>query len=289
MSTVFKREFKSYFDNMLGYVFVAFILFFFGITFAYINLYSGWPYFSTVITSGFTMIILIVAIPLLTMKSLAEERKSKTDQILFTSPVSITKIILGKYFAMVAVFAIPVIISCLFPLVIAIVGVPSLLVDYSTILAFFLMGCAYIAIGLFISSLTESQILAALGTFGVLLMLYFMSSLTSFLGTAAITSAIAFLVLVLLVALVYFLMTKNKFVSYIIAAVGIIAILLLYIFKSSIFVNALPSFLSGLSLTKYLSDFSYELFDVTGLIYFISIGFLFVFLTVQSIQKRRYS
>lgn len=289
MLTVFKREFKSYFDNMLGYVFVAFILFFFGITFAYINLYSGWPYFSTVITSGFTMIILIVAIPLLTMKSLAEEKKSKTDQILFTSPLSITKIILGKYFAMVAVFAIPVLISCLFPIVISIVGVPSLLVDYSCILAFFLMGCAYIAIGLFISSLTESQILAAIGTFAVLLMLYFISGLTSFLGSAAIISAVAFLILALIIALIFYLMTKSKFVSYIIAGVGIITVVLLYIFKSEIFVNALPSFLSSLSLTEYLSDFSYELFDVTGLIYFISIGFLFVFLTVQSIQKRRYS
>lgn len=235
MSTVFKREFKSYFDNMLGYVFVAFILFFFGISFAYINLYSGWPYFSTVITSGFMMIILIVAIPLLTMKSLAEERKSKTDQILFTSPLSITKIILGKYFAMVAVFAIPVLISCLFPVVISIVGVPSLLVDYSCIFAFFLMGCVYIAIGMFISSLTESQILAAIGTFGVLLMLYFMSSLTSFLGTTAAT------------------------------------------------------FLDSLSLSDYLNNFSYELFDINGIVYFITIGFLFVFLTIQSIQKRRYS
>ncbi len=137
MAAVFKKEFKSYFESMLGYVFVAFMLLFFGISFVLINLISGWPYFSAALTSGFVMIIMVVAIPILTMRSLAEERKSKTDQILFTSPLSITKIILGKYFAMVCVFAIPVLVSCIFPIVIEAVGVAYFLVDYTCIFSFF--------------------------------------------------------------------------------------------------------------------------------------------------------
>ncbi len=179
MLAVYKREFKSYFDSMLGYVFVAFILLFIGIYFSYINLQQGYPYFGQVL--GNILFIFLIAIPILTMKSLADEKKTKTDQILFTSPVSITKIVLGKYLAIVSVFAIPTLITCLFPIIISRLGNAYFLIDYSCIFAFFLLGCAYIAIGLFISSMTESQVLAAVGTFGILLILYLMSGIVSFI------------------------------------------------------------------------------------------------------------
>ena len=96
------------------------------------------------------------------MKSFAEDRKNKTDQLLLTSPVSLVEIVLGKYLAMVTVFAIPCVIYCIFPLIIKLQGTAHFLVDYSSILAFFLLGCVFIAIGMFLSSLTESPVIAAI-------------------------------------------------------------------------------------------------------------------------------
>lgn len=287
MLAVYKKEFKSYFNSMLGYVYVAFIILFIGIYFSYYNLRTGYPYFGQVLSS--ILFVFLIAIPVLTMRSLAEERKTKTDQILFTSPISITKIVMGKYLAMVSIFAIPVVISCLCPIIISFLGTAYFLVDYSCILAFFLMGCAYIAIGMFISSITESQVLAAIGTFGILLILYLMSAISTFLPSTAFASLIGFYVVVIIIALIFYALSRNSFIGIGITVVGIIAFTIAYIVKSSMFAGLLNGFLNKLSLTAYFSNFVYDTFDITAIIYFLSIGFVFVFLTIQSIQKRRYS
>ena len=114
MLAIYKREFKSYFQSMVGCVFVAFLVAFTGIYFTAYNLNAGYPYFSYTLSGS--LIVFIVGIPLITMRSFAEERKNKTDQLLLTAPVSLTKIVLGKYLAMISVVAIPNLIFCLFPL-----------------------------------------------------------------------------------------------------------------------------------------------------------------------------
>ena len=165
-----KRELKSYFHSMTGCVFIAFLVMFTGIYFMAYNLNAGYPYFSYTLSGS--LIVFLVGIPLLTMRSFSEERKTKTDQLLLTAPLSLTKVVLGKYFAMVTVLAVPNVIFCLFPLLIKLQGTAYLLVDYSSIAVFFLLGCVYLAIGMFMSSLTESQIIAFISTFGILLLLY---------------------------------------------------------------------------------------------------------------------
>ncbi len=169
MAAVYRRELKSYFQSMTGYVFIAFMVLFIGIYFMAYNMMSGYPYFSYTLSGMVT--IIMIGIPVLTMRSFADDRKTKTDQLLLTSPVSVGKIVLGKYLSMVTVFAVPVVLSCLCPLIIKMNGTAHLKADYAAILAFFLLGCVYIAIGMFISSLTESQIIAAVGTFGIILLL----------------------------------------------------------------------------------------------------------------------
>lgn len=116
MMAIYKRELKSYFQSMIGYAFIAFLMLFTGIYFTAYNLNYGYPYFSYALSA--TMFIFLVAVPVLTMKCFAEERKSKTDQLLLTSPVSVIEIVLGKYFAMVTVFLVPVLLSCIYPLII---------------------------------------------------------------------------------------------------------------------------------------------------------------------------
>ena len=170
MLAIYKRELKSYFHSMTGCVFIAFLVMFTGIYFMAYNLNAGYPYFSYTLSGS--LIVFLVGIPLLTMRSFSEERKTKTDQLLLTAPLSLTKVVLGKYFAMVTVLAVPNVIFCLFPLLIKLQGTAYLLVDYSSIAVFFLLGCVYLAIGMFMSSLTESQIIAFISTFGILLLLY---------------------------------------------------------------------------------------------------------------------
>lgn len=182
MKAIYKRELKSYFDSMIGYVFIAFLVAITGIYFMVYNLNMGYPYFSYALNS--ILFIMLVAVPVLTMKCFAEEKKSRTDQLLLTAPVSLSQIVLGKYFAMVTVFAVPCAIYAVFPLIIESQGEAHIGIDYMAILAFFLLGCVYIAIGMFLSALTESQIIAAISTFGVLLILYLWEGLVDFLPTS---------------------------------------------------------------------------------------------------------
>ena len=158
MWAIYKRELMSYFRSMIGCIFIAFLVAFTGIYFTGYNLTAGYPYFSYTLSGS--LIVFLVGIPLITMKSFSEERKNKTDQLLLTAPVSLTKIVLGKYMAMVTVVAIPNVIFCLFPLMIKMNGTAYLKVDYLSILVFFLLGCVYVSLGMFLSALTESQIIA---------------------------------------------------------------------------------------------------------------------------------
>ena len=178
MLAIYKRELRSYFQSMIGCVFVAFLVLFTGIYFTAYNLTAGYPYFSYTLSGS--LIVFIVGIPLITMRSFSEERKNKTDQLLLTAPVSLTKVVLGKYFAMATVVAVPNLIFCLFPLIIKMNGTAYLKVDYISIGVFFLLGCVYLAIGMFLSTLTESQIIAFVSTFGVLLLLYLWNGIVSF-------------------------------------------------------------------------------------------------------------
>ena len=170
MIAVYKRELRSYLTSMLGYLFIFFILLLTGIYFSAYQLGVAYPRFEYTL-SALTFVFLI-SVPILTMRVLAEERKQKTDQLLLTAPVSIEKIVFGKYFALVTIFAIPMLIMCLYPLLMTKFGTVSLGAAYTAILGFFLLGCANLAIGVFISSLTESQVIAAVLTFVILFAFY---------------------------------------------------------------------------------------------------------------------
>ena len=183
MLAIYKREVASYFNSMVGWVFTAVLTVFIGIYFFVYNLFNGYPYFS--LSLSYTLFVFMMIVPILTMRSMAEERHSKTDQLLLTAPVSVSAMVMGKYLAMLTVFAVPTAIACLCPLIIALNGSSFLLADYGSILAFFLLGAVEIAVGLLISALTESQLIAAVGTFGILLVLYLWEGLVSFLPSSA--------------------------------------------------------------------------------------------------------
>lgn len=288
MLAIYKRELKSYFHSMTGCVFIAFLVMFTGIYFMAYNLNAGYPYFSYTLSGS--LIVFLVGIPLLTMRSFSEERKTKTDQLLLTAPVSLTKVVLGKYFAMVTVLAVPNVIFCLFPLLIKLQGTAYLLVDYSSIAVFFLLGCVYLAIGMFMSSLTESQIIAFISTFGILLLLYLWDGILSFLPSSALSGMIGILLILTLIVVYIYHMTKNWMLAAGIEAVGIAAALIVYFVKSSLYENLLTKLLGRLVLADvFMNISSSNIVDVSGLLLYVSILIIFVFLTIQTIQKRRWS
>lgn len=288
MAAIYKRELKSCFLSMTGPVFVAFLIAFTGIYFMAYNMTAGYPYFSYTLSGS--LIVFLVGIPLITMRSFSEERKNKTDQMLLTAPVSLGKIVMGKYLAMVTVIAIPNVVFCVFPLIIKSQGTAYLAVDYISIGVFFLLGCVYAAIGMFISSLTESQIIAYISTFGILLVLYLWDGILALLPSSSISGLVGVLILLAVVSFYIWHMTGNAVLSGGIALVGVIADIVTYIVKPEVYENLLSRFLGKLALANVFTDItSNSIVDVTGIALYLSIIAVFVFLTVQTIQKRRWS
>ena len=288
MLAIYKREFKSYFQSMVGCVFVAFLVAFTGIYFTAYNLNAGYPYFSYTLSGS--LIVFIVGIPLITMRSFAEERKNKTDQLLLTAPVSLTKIVLGKYLAMISVVAIPNLIFCLFPLLIKMNGTAYLKTDYISIGVFFLLGCVYVAIGMFMSALTESQMIAFITTFGLLLILYLWNGIIGFLPSSAIGSLIGLIVIFTIIMAYVYHMTENWMLSAVLEVLGIVASVATYIVKSSLFENLLTKILGKLALADVFTDITNNhIVDITGIVLYLSVIVIFIVLTIQAIQKRRWS
>ena len=288
MLAIYKRELRSFFQSMIGCVFIAFLVMFTGIYFMAYNLNAGYPYFAYTLSGS--LLVFIVATPLLTMRTLSEERRTKTDQLLLTAPVSLVKVVLGKYLAMVTVLAIPNLLFCLFPLIIKAQGTAYLLVDYCSIGTFFLLGCVYLAIGMFISAMTESQMIAYIGTFGVLLLLYLWDGILSFFPSSAISGMIGILLIWTMIVLYIWNMTKNWALSVATEAAGIIAAVIVYLVKSSVYENILTKLLGRFTLTEVFTNIPVNnILDISGLVLYLSLILVFVFLTIQVIQKRRWS
>ena len=287
MTAVYKRELRSYLTSMVGYLFIFFILLLTGIYFSAYQLAAAYPKFEYTL-SALTFVFLI-SVPILTMRVLAEERKQKTDQLLLTSPVSVGQIVLGKYLALVTIFAIPMVIMCFYPLLMSKFGTVSFAGAYTGILGFFLLGCANLAIGVFVSSLTESQVIAAVLTFVFLFAFYMMNGISSFFSQTSMSTAVAFGLLIVAIAIIIYTMIKNVLISVVIGAVGEIALVIVYVVKSSIFQGGIQKVLNVFNLSGHYDNFTNGVFDVTGIVYFISVVAICLFLTMQSIQKRRWN
>jgi ABC-2 type transport system permease protein len=288
MRAIYKRELGSYFNSMIGWLFIAVQTAFVGIYFMAYNLFSGKPYFSTALSSS--LFVLMITVPILTMRSMAEERHSRTDQLLLTSPASVLSVVLGKYLALVTVFLVPVALCCLCPLIIKLNGTAFLRADYATLLAFFLLGAVEIAVGLLISSLTESQIIAAVGTFCILVVLFLWDGLLHYLPSSAVGSLVGLFVILLAVCLLLHSLSDNWKVTAGTAAAGTAALAGFYAHNSSAFAGLLAKVLGKFSLFGAFDSFAADhVFDLKGLLLYLSLIALLVFLTVQVVQKRRWN
>lgn len=288
MLAIYKKELRQYFNSMIGFVFLAFFLVIIGIyTWAY-NLSSGLGNFE--VTLGGISFMYVLLIPILTMRIVAEENRQKTDQLLYTAPISLTKIIIGKYFAVMTLFSCAFIPICIYPLIIHMYGTDVRLAPaYSSIIGFYLLGAATISIGLFISSLTESQVIASVISFITLLLTFLLSNITSLLPTDAMAQCVMIAVLWLVICLVFYHMMNNVTVLIMMAVIGEAAIWIVYAAKSSLYESLLTNVLNTLALSARYDDFSLGILNYDAIVYYVSIAFLFVFLTIQMIKKKRFN
>ncbi len=287
MSAVYRHELRSYFTGLTAYIFGAFVLLFAGIYTVVYNVRRALANFEFAIAS-FAFVFLI-AVPILTMRVIAEERRQRTDQLLYSLPITMTDVVLGKYFALLTVFALPVAIICTYPLILGGFGHVRLSIVYVSILAYFVMGAALIAIGVFLSSLSESTALSAGLCFVVLLINYMLKSLSGFLPSSSYASYICFLVCGLLLAFILYLMTKNIPISLIALAVIEAGLFLFYRSGRFRFYNLFPKFLTKLSLFEAFYLFPNGVFSVSALVFLLSVIVFFLFLTEQSLEKRRWN
>jgi ABC-2 type transport system permease protein len=296
MTAVYKKELRTYFTSMIGWVFIAIFLVLASLYFMVYNLMNGVTNVSYVY-QGIEFFFVVLLVPVLTMRIVAEENRQKTDQLLYTAPVSIGKIILGKYLAMLTLFGIAMVIVCTYPLILSglvkkvATGVESVdfAIAYGSTLGFFLLGAAYIAIGLFISSLTESQVIAAVVSGLVMIFTYLMSSIAQMLPSDHIFTFWFLAVLIVLVCIGLYFWIHNAWMSAIIGIVAEAALVTLYLLFTDKFDSLIGNVLGEISIIERYDNFTLGIFDVSALVYYISVSFLFVFVTIQRIKKKRYN
>lgn len=287
MRAVFKHELSSYFTGLTAYVIAAFLLLFAGIyTLAY-NISGGLAQFEYVL-SAMSFIFLII-VPILTMRALAEEKRQHTDQLLYSLPLTMTKVVLGKYAAMLVLFLLPLVIISMYPIILSAYGNVYLPAAFGALTGFFFLGAALIAVGMFVSSLTESQAVAAGLCFAVLLVNYFLSSLADFVSSTAYASFIAFSILVILLAVVFYVMTRSSLASSILFLAAETGLFALYLFEKESFEGLFPALMKQLSLFARFENFVNGIFDLTAIVYFMTVAGVFLFLSVQSMEKKRWS
>ena len=290
MTAIFKRELRSYFHGMLGYVLTAFLLASSGIYFLALNLGYGLTDFGYY-TLYRTIFMLLLYIPVLTMRSLAEERRSRTDQLLLTSPVSVWGIVLGKFFAMCAVFALPCLMDVVMILILWALGgtVPALAANFAALLCYFLLGCAAIAMGEFLSGLTENPIIAAVAGFSVLLLAYMMPSLRSLFNAGSAVALAVFTAIAGAASLMAGLRTRSFILGCLIFAALCLGLTGLFLLQSAWLTEAFSAVLSVLCFFTPFEDFVNNSFSLPTLVYYLTVTGMFLFFTAQSIEKRRWN
>lgn len=290
MLAIFKREFRSYFTGLMGYLLVAFMVLVNAIYYVALNLNYGSPDFGYY-TLYRTMFVFLIFIPVLTMRSLAEERHNRTDQLLLTSPVTISGVILGKFFAMLAVYAIPCVIYAAMIGSLAALGAShgSIAVSFACLLCYFFLGAAAIAVGEFISSLTESQIIAAVCCFAVLLASYLMPSIITMFTVGSALSLIVFLVILVLAALAAGLRAKSLPFGCGLFCVGCVALILVYRLKGTWLSSGFTWVLNKMGLFTPYEDFVNQTFSLPALAYYVIVTVLFLFFACQTLEKRRWN
>ncbi|MBR6917744.1 MAG: ABC-2 transporter permease [Clostridia bacterium] len=287
MSAIFEKEFKNSMRTMTGPIFIAFMLLWFGIYAAKINLSYGYSQFEYTIASA--SFLSLIALPLLTMRTFSEEKRSGSDKLLYSLPVKTSSIVISKYLSSLAVFAIPLAAVAFYPLIMSQFGNVYFGTAYSSLLAYFFLGGALISIGIFISSLTESQVIAAVLSLGSIILVFFIPDLTDDLPQTSGFSLIFLIILSLILCAAVYALTRNAIASAVVLTVGVAASLIVFIVDRSALEGLAVNWINVAALFTRMNNFFYGRFDIASLVYYVSITALFLFLTSLAVEKKRWN
>ena len=287
MAAIFKRELKSYYTGLTGYVIAAVLLGFTGMYTVTLNLTYGYPNFEYVLDS--MTLVYIVLIPLLTMRLIAGERRQKTDTLLYSLPLTSGDVVLGKFLAAWTALALPMAVAGLYPLILGRFGTVNYATAYAGLLAFLLMGGALISIGLFLSALTESQFVAGALCFAVMLADFSAYSLSLYVSGASYVSFMTLMAGGLVIAAVLWYLTKNIAAGQAFAVVADGAMLVCYLLSPALFGGVMSKILQALCVFIRMTGFINGVFDWQAVVYFLSVTAVCLFLTAQALEKRRWS
>lgn len=287
MLAIYKKELRAYFNSIVGWLFLAFFFAFVGVFVYLFNMRVGYSYIGYALSS--INIFFVLLIPMVTMRIMSEEKRQKTDQLLLTAPISIWKIVLGKYLALVTLTGIAMLFVSVYPLILAQFGVVNFAMSYTVIFGLFLASCAYLAIGLFISNMTESQAFAAVMTFIVILVTCLADFLASLIPPTAKAAWITYAVIWLWISVWLWRALKNGTVALLAFTLGEAALFVVYLLKGEVLEGTVEKVLGTLSVMSVYSDTISGVFELRMPVYYLSISFVFCFLTCQNIRKRRFS
>lgn len=287
MIAVWKHELKNYFHSLTAYIFGAFLLAFIGLGALRYNIQAAVSNFEFVFSYG--CLIFVVIVPILTMRVIAEERRQKTDQLLYSLPITTVQVVLGKYLALLVVYAVPLCLISLYPLIFSQYGDVYLPTSYGSILAFLVLGAALIALGMFLSSLTDNQGFAAGIGIAVILFNYYSVSLSEYVSSTAFGSMVAICVLILALWGIIRYLTKNETLAYGVSFLLLAVTVVAYQMDAASFEGLLPKIMTQLSLFERFYVFVNGVFDMTAIVYYAAVIVFFLFLSVQSLEKRRYN
>jgi ABC-2 type transport system permease protein len=287
MFAIFKRELRAYFLTPIGYLYMGLFLLLTGIFFAFYNLFPQSSQFANFL--GNILIIYLFTIPLLTMRLFSEEKRQNTDQLLLTSPVSITAIVCGKFLAAMAVYCGTLAFTALYTVVIALYGDMQTWETVGSYIGFIFLGASYISVGIFVSTVTENQLTAALLSFFSLFFIWLIDSVSQVVPSDTRSGIISAIVLLAVICIFVYLNTRNWVIVLGAALIGGLAIAGIYLFKQDIFFGFIRKFLGWFSLNRRYESFSLGLLKFDSLLYYASFSGLFLFLTVRLIEKRRWN
>ena len=285
MGAIFRKEMRVAFSGLFGYFVVAILLLFLGLFTVLFNLLVGYPDFSATLIA--MHLVLAVLIPFLTMRTIAEERHDRTDRLLYSLPIKMPSVVCGKFFAMLALFAIPTAAGLLYPVILSFFGEVSLAASYISLFGYLLLGASLIAICMFVSSLVENQILAAVLSLTTTVLLYFLDSLAPLLPTAPLANFIACILLALAIGGLFWLVSRVLLIGVCAASALVLGSAVTYLVSPELFSSLLPNFFAKASLFTRFSGFTAGYFDLSALVLYLTVTLLFLFLTVLSMEKRR--
>lgn len=288
MLAITKKELRTYFTSFPGYIFLAGFILLIALFFYIFNITGQSSSFMLTLANPNTLMVFLVLIPILTMQLFSEEVKHRTDQLLFTSPITIPQIVLGKYIGAFCLFIIGMAVTLVFPVILSFYGSVSFAETLGTYLGFILLGACFIAVGMFVSCLTNNTIVAGVGSFAVLFFFYIMDAIASSMPTDRLSSAVFLSLLAIGVSFIIYDATKNIFAGLIFIALAAVAGIILYFTVPMFYDAVIFQVVSWFSVFRRFVPFAMGVLSVSDVVYYLVFAFAFIYLTINTLEKRRW-